>query len=112
MPDKSQSPARQRSRKLKIIGVIILLTGIVGAGIVYWLGTRSADLSDDLSMAAYNRPQTQQMERMYGKWGDFTGDVIGSLRQPGTQAFVIVAVAGVVAWICFYFARIDGDQIN
>ena len=33
-----------------MIGIIVLLLGIGGAGMVYWLGTRSPDVMDDLSM--------------------------------------------------------------
>jgi hypothetical protein len=31
----------------------VLLLGMAGAGVVYWVGTRSADLSDDASMLGY-----------------------------------------------------------
>jgi hypothetical protein len=101
----------RRAKKLKIIGIIVLVLGISGAGIVYWLGTRSDGLSDDISMLGYDKPRNLQMERMYGKWGDLTNDVLDDLKQPGTQAFIIVATAGLVAWGCFYVAgRINIDD--
>ena len=98
----------RRAKKLKIIGIIVLVLGIGGAGIVYWLGTRSDGLSDDISMLGYDKPRNLQMERMYGKWGDLTDDILDDLKQPGTQAFIIVAAAGLVAWGCFY----DAGRMN
>jgi hypothetical protein len=108
--DKTPRPvssSKQRARKLRIIGVIVLALGIAGAGIVYWLGTRSPDLSDDLSMVGYNKPETRQMEILYGKEGDLIEDWSNDLKQPGTQAIIIVAAASLVAGGCFYFARLS-----
>jgi hypothetical protein len=106
------SASTRLARRLKIIGTIILLLGIVSAGIVYWLGVRSQDSSDDASMLGYNKPETQQMERLYGKWGDFTDGFLDDLKQPGTQAILLLVFSGLSAAGCFYFARLlnDGDE--
>jgi flagellar basal body-associated protein FliL len=107
--DKTPGPvssSKQRARRLKIIGVIILLLGIAGAGIVYWIGTRSPDLSGDLSMVGYNKPAERQMEILYGKQGELIEDWSNDLKQPGTQAIIIVVAAALVAGGCFYFARL------
>jgi hypothetical protein len=101
----SISSSRRRARKLRIIGGIALVLGIAGAGIVYW--TRSPDLSDDLSMTGYNRAETRQMEILYGKQGELIEDWSNDLKQPGTQAVIIVVAAALVAGGCFYFARLS-----
>jgi hypothetical protein len=106
-PPDSSSTARRRARKLRIIGIIVLSLGIAGAGIVYWLGTRSPDLSDDLSMTGYNRAETRQMEILYGKQGELIEDWSNDLKQPGTQAVIIVVAAALIAGGCFYFARLS-----
>ena len=85
----------------------MLLLGIASAGIVYWLGTRSPDLSDDLSMVGYNKPEERQMEILYGKQGELIEDWSNDLKQPSTQAIIIVVVAALVAGGCFYFARLS-----
>jgi hypothetical protein len=108
-PD-SLSTGRLRARKLRIIGVIVLALGIAGAGIVYWLGTRSPDLSDDLSMAGYNKPEERQMEILYGKSGELIEDWSNDLKQPGTQAVIIVVAAALFTGGCFYFARLSDDD--
>ena len=83
-----------------------MLLGIVGAGIVYWLGTRSPDLSGDLSMTGYDKPERRQMAMLYGKQGQLIEDWSNDLKQPGTQAVIIIVAAVLVAGGCFYFARL------
>ena len=41
-----------------------------------------------------------------GKQGQVIEDLTDSLKQPGTQAILIMVAASVVAVGCFYFARI------
>jgi hypothetical protein len=64
------SSTRQRARRLRMTGVGFLVLGIVTAGVVYWLGTHSPDVSDDSSMLGYDRSAKRQMETLYGKEGD------------------------------------------
>jgi hypothetical protein len=111
MIEKMPSSSKQRARRLKMIGVVVLMLGVIGAGLVYWLGTRSPDLSDDLSMTGFNRAETRQMEILYGKQGELIEDLSNDLKQPGTQAIIIIAAAALVAGGCFYFARLpDYDE--
>jgi hypothetical protein len=101
---------KRRARRLRIIGCIILILGIASAGIVYCLGTRSADLSDDLSMVGYNKPEERQMEILYGKQGELIEDWSNDLKQPGTQAVIIIIISTLAAGGCFYFARLMDDD--
>jgi len=107
-PDPS---SKQRAR-LRMIGVIVLLLGLGSAGAVYWLGTRSADSSDDPSIAGYadatSRAESRQMGMLYGKMGVLTEDLCNALKRPGTQAIIIAAISMLIASGCFYFARPSG----
>jgi hypothetical protein len=110
-----QKQSRKRGRTLRTIGVIVLALGIISAGIVYWLGTRSQDLSDDLSMVGYDRQEERQMEILYGKQGEFIEELTNDLKQPGTQAIIIAASSVIIAYGCFYFARLldhDGGRVD
>jgi hypothetical protein len=100
------SPARLRVRRWRIAGVIVLLLGLAGAGAVYWLGTRDASLGDDISMTGYSKTETRQMGLLYGQQGLLIEDLQNDLKQPGTQAVIIVIGAAIVAAGIFYFARI------
>jgi hypothetical protein len=105
------SSSKHRARTLRIAGVVVLVLGIAGAGIVYWIGTRSPDLSDDLSMVGYNKPAERQMAILYGKQGELIEDWSNDLKQPGTQAIIIVVAAVLIAGGCFYFASLlDHDD--
>jgi hypothetical protein len=111
--DKTPGPvssSKQRARRFRVTGVIVLLLGIVSAGVVYWIGTRSADLSDNPSMLGYDRAETQQMGILYGKSGELIEDWTNDLKQPGTQAIIIAVAATLVAAGCFYFARLLDDD--
>ena len=103
----------KQSARLRIIGVIVLLLGIGSACIVYWIGIRSADLSDDPSMARDNIAASRQMGILYGKMGLLIEDWSDELKRPGTQAIIIVGAATLVALGCFYFARLlDNDDVD
>jgi hypothetical protein len=93
-----------------MIGVIVLVLGIAGAGILYWLRTRSPDLTDDLSMVGYNRAQTRQMGQLFGKSGLLVEQWSEDLKQPGAQAILIALFSAVIAASCFYFARLLDDD--
>lgn len=85
----------------------MLVLGIGSACLVYWMGTRAADFTDDPSMAGYNKPESRQMGVLYGKMGLMIDDFLDDLKRPGTQATIIVAAAALVASGCFYFARLS-----
>jgi len=93
-------------------GVVVLTLGIAGAGVVFWLGTRSPDVSNDLSMLGYNKAQERQMAQLYGKSGLLVQECFDDLKQPGTRAIIIVTVSALIAAGCFYFARLSdtGDK--
>ena len=95
-------------------GVIVLLLGISSACLVYWIGTRSPDLSDDPSMVGFNRTESRQMAMLYGKMGLLIEDWTNDLKQPGTQAILIASATILIALGCFYFARLleNGDRTH
>ncbi|HTX22672.1 MAG TPA: hypothetical protein VMD27_12565 [Candidatus Aquilonibacter sp.] len=110
----ADNASRRTARRLKIAGSSVLALGIAAAGLVYWLGTRNADLSDDPSMQGFNRAEQRQMGELYGKSGQLIEDWSEDLKQPGTQAVIIVVVSGLVTAGCFYFAHLsdDGDKTD
>ena len=107
--DKQSGPQKsfkRRASRLRWIGFIVLVAGIVAAGLVYWLGTRSPDLSADLSMQGFNRAEQRQMGQLYGKSGLMIEKWVDDLKQPGTQATLIAVFSALVFAGCFYFARL------
>jgi hypothetical protein len=104
IPETRPAPAPRRGRRLRIAGLVALLAGIISASLVLWLGSHSPDVEDDPAMAGFNRPQRRQMGQLYGKMGLAIEQLADSLKQPGTQAKIILGFSAVVALVCFYIA--------
>jgi hypothetical protein len=110
--DKAPDPdasSRKRAR-LRFIGVLMLLLGMGGASLVYWLGTRSGDPANDPTLVGYDRAESRQMGVLYGKMGLLIEDLTEDLKRPRTQAILIATVAAFVAAGCFYFARLPDPE--
>jgi hypothetical protein len=105
-PARPASLFRRRARRLKMAGIVVLVLGIFSAGIVYWLGTRSPDVSGDLSMVGYDKSEQHQLGVLYGKQGELVEDWSNDLKQPGTKSVIILVTAALIAAGCFYFARL------
>lgn len=90
----------------RIIGLSLLVLGLSSAALVYWLGTRATDNSDDLSLTNFDHSTQRQMGILYGKQGELLEEWMNDLKQPGTQAILIVISSSVGAAICFKFARL------
>ena len=104
-PDPA-SAARRRARRLRITAAIVLVLGIFGADLVCWLGTRSAEVSDDPQMLGNEKAASRQAEILYGKQAGLIKGWSDELKRPGVQAVIIVVTAVLVAGGCFYFARL------
>jgi hypothetical protein len=85
---------------------VVILLAVVSASVVYWRGRGDERLSEDPSMSRFNKANQRQMELMYGKMGTVMDDLFEHLKQPGTQAAIIVIGGGLIGAGCFYFARL------
>ena len=101
----SARPLARRRARVRLAGLIVLALGIASAGVVYWIGSRSADLRDDPSMSAYYKTQARDMRLMSGKTGEIMDDFSNDLQQPGTQAVLIVGFSAAITGGCFFVAR-------
>jgi hypothetical protein len=109
------SSARRQARRLRITAAVMLLLGIFGADLVYWLGTRTADSANPLPVMGEDKAVTRQAETMFGKQTVVVDEWGRTLKRPGTQAGIVVVTAVLVAGACFYFARLldrSGEHPN
>jgi flagellar basal body-associated protein FliL len=104
------NPSRKQPKRLRTIGVIVLLLGLAGGGVVYWIGTHSSEPSEDELLPGNAKAESRQMEILYGKMGLLTVELSDALKQPGTQASIIATVSVLIAAGCFYFARLSDDD--
>ncbi len=94
------------AKRLRTVGITVLLLGLLCAGLVYWRGKQPIDVTNDPSMGGFNKANQRQMELMYGKMGMMTEDLVQYLKRPGTQAAIIAIGGALIAVGCFYFARL------
>jgi hypothetical protein len=96
----------RRLKWLRTLGVLILLLGLGGAGAVYWTGTPPDDLSADPATARSYKTESRDIEINFGKLGLLMIEWENDLKYPGTQAVIIIAVSGLAASGCFFFAHL------
>jgi hypothetical protein len=66
-------------------------------------------------MLGYDKAEARQVGTLYGQQGVIVQEWSDDLKQPGTQAVIIVVAAALVAGGCFYFARLlenDGEHAD
>ena len=106
IPAPSVLSVRRQARMFRLAGLMVLVLGIGGAGLLYWRGTRAQDLSDNPSMLGYDRAADRQTEMLYGRQGLLIDELTDYLKQPGTQAVILLVASGIIAAGCFRFAKI------
>ena len=92
--------------RLRIIGSLILLFGLGGAGLIYWTGAPPDDLSADPATARDYKSQMRNMEINFGQTGVLTAELLEDLKHPGVQAVLILIASTVLASGCFYVAQL------
>ena len=100
-------PATQRRvHRYRVAAGAIFVLGLACAGVVYWLGSRRVDYSDDPAMLGFNRAAERQMGVLFGTQGVLIGDFDNWIQQPGAQAFLIALAAAVGGLICYLISRL------
>jgi hypothetical protein len=102
-----------RPATLNTIGVIVLLLGIVIACAVYWSGqagsgsqaTADGDWTDNTLSLQDSKSSTHDVEMYGGNLEMVMVKFTNALKEPGSQAALIVAVSTLVALGCFVAAR-------
>lgn len=109
-PDRRQATPEPPGHRLRRAGTIILLLGVLSAGLLYWLETRNPGPSLDDLMPGYSRSASRQMGIMYGQAGVLMFELRQQLDRPEVQAGLIVVVSGLIAAGCFRVAWLDDER--
>lgn len=96
--------------RLRKIGLVILLLGLVSAGLLYWIRNRPEDPALAEYRLSEERNAKLQMERLYGTSGDVTHKLMDVMSRPGNQALAIIALTAIVSGACFYLGRPLPDE--
>jgi hypothetical protein len=95
-----------RSKRLRIIGTLVLCGGVLGACLFYWTATRNAPPDLDDGAAGYSRAREHQMGQMMGTLGLTMTKTMETLETPGAEAIVIALSSALVAALCFRVAML------
>ena len=82
----------------------MLVSGIAGALVFYWIQIRSAAPLLDESAGGYARSQQHQMGQLMGTLGLVMAKWTDAFSEPGVQALLVAASAALVAGLCFRVA--------
>ena len=96
----------QRGVRLRKIGGTVLALGLIGAGLIWWLGR--SPVADDpyaLIVADNSKMISHQTQLLYGKMGLLMMDLSDDIQQPGTQAALLGAqrnakIVGIFVRLC------------
>jgi UDP-N-acetylmuramyl pentapeptide phosphotransferase/UDP-N-acetylglucosamine-1-phosphate transferase len=93
------------ARRLRLIGGLVLVTGVAFACVFYLKFARSGPTIDDL-MPGYSEQKARQNAILMG---DMVVTLLGwmdALKDPGAEAAIIAGASVVVAGICFWVASL------
>jgi hypothetical protein len=100
-----------KAERLRAIGVLVLVLGVVGACARYWIDVRSADpVMDELSAPGYLRARLREAKNMMGPMGPILMDWQDALARPWMRALLVVAAAAVVAFFFFRAAAVADEE--
>ncbi|GGP18111.1 hypothetical protein [Silvimonas iriomotensis] len=116
MPD-FPPPVPQPARKdwaahvrVRIAGFVILIAGVIGGGLIYWL----ADDVADATAAMQGRQYTAQLERIAGTSGVLVSQFdqwLGHLWHGKQLGITLCVLALLVAAFCFWLAGLMAVEV-
>jgi hypothetical protein len=104
----------KRSDRLRAIGWLILVAGLLSSAVLYLVETMAADaVLNDTNALGYSRSMQQQVGEMMGHFGLMLTDWQNMLTSPPGEALVIAVCAALLAAYFFRVAWvIDQEQQN
>jgi hypothetical protein len=102
--------ASQSTGRLRIIGTVVLILGLLAAGLVYALEKPPEDLPDSLGDPTGFKKSSRQMEDLYGKAGSFSYALTQDLKDPAIQAVIIVVGTVIVGGGFFWVAEMKSRE--
>jgi hypothetical protein len=89
------------SERLRIAGRLVFVCGIAAAIIFYVIRSRDAAPELDELTAGFIKARDRQLGQLMGPLGVVMNQWMDVLQRPLSEAILIAAVCGAVAWICF-----------
>jgi len=94
------------ARRLRIIGAVVLIVGLAGAGLFYRIASQSAGPTMDDLMPGYSEHRARQNAIQMGELVVTLLAMADAMKEPRAQALLIAGVSGLVAAGCFRVASV------
>jgi hypothetical protein len=95
-----------QAERLRAAGLVVLVIGVAGACLFYWVQSRAATLSADDLLPDFKRARAREVGILMGNFGVIMVDWADGLKRPGTQAFMMAAASALVAIGCYRVAGV------
>jgi hypothetical protein len=106
-PPPVRGPSMSHGSRLRLIGLLVLFTGLVTAGVVFYFDLQTPEPEVNSLINGYYKHQSAEMQRQWGNLGPAWLTLRDNLSH-GTDAAIIAALAIFIALTCFYLAhRLD-----
>jgi hypothetical protein len=96
--------------RLRRVGLLILVLGLVGAGALRWFARPAVVTGGDDGSVRLNADNTKIVARnqqlLYGKTAYNLMGLLDDLKQPGALAVMLVLFSASGCFICFHLARV------
>jgi hypothetical protein len=93
-----------------MIGKLVLVVGVGGAVLFYWIAAGAAAPTMDELFPGYSRNRSRQVGILMGPMVVTMMQLVDTLKDPFTEAVIIAAVAALVALIFFRLASVAEQQ--
>ena len=95
---------RLYAARWKIVGLILLVVGLIGAPVRYVYKSRHVEDDFGAILPAYDKAMRREMAVQMGPMGLIFMEWSDWLDKPGSQAFLILAGAALLSRACYYIA--------
>ena len=94
------------SRRLRWVGVTVLVLGLAGAGLWYVSNARAGSPSMDELMPGYSERRARTNSIIMGNMVVTLMGWLEGLKDPTTQAMLLAVASVLIAWGCFKIASL------
>lgn len=104
------APASWPPRRTRQLGASIFLAGLLAAGGLYVVETRSAEIPEEQLLAGYARQRNHDRGVLYGRGGRDLMDALESANSPAGHAVLMIGAGAIGMWVCFYRATLVEEE--
>jgi hypothetical protein len=92
---------RRVPRRLRAIGTLVLIAGVIAAAWLYWIDTHRAGQTIEELLPGSTALNARQMRLLYGNAVEFVYEIYQEWKSPAGQALTVAVISCATAAVCF-----------